>query len=381
LIESTCNQVNQFGGYTGMTPADFIASINQLADEVGLPRQWLILGGDHLGPEVWQAEPAQTAMEKAAILVRDYVAAGYSKIHLDASMRLGDDPPGSLPPAVATRRTAWLAQVSEDAFAARGWGQAPRYVIGTEVPTPGGARKKEPHPSVTEVADAARTLEKLQQAFLARGLDTAWERLIAFVVQPGVEFGDDFILAYDPAQAAGLSDFINGKPLVYEAHSTDYQSRTSLSRMVVDHFAILKVGPALTYAYREAILALVAMENELFSPGRRSELVAVLEEVMVTQPEHWQNHYHGDFQAQRLARKYSFSDRVRYYWSQRAVQEALALLFNNLNHKPIPLTLISQYLPDQYHRIRDGNLDHCPRAMIQDKIRDVLEDYRAATHP
>ena len=26
LIESTCNQVNQFGGYTGMTPAKFRGS-------------------------------------------------------------------------------------------------------------------------------------------------------------------------------------------------------------------------------------------------------------------------------------------------------------------------------------------------------------------
>ena len=50
-----------------------------------------MLGGDHLGPYVWRAEPADEAMAKARDLVRDYVAAGYTKIHLDASMRLGGD--------------------------------------------------------------------------------------------------------------------------------------------------------------------------------------------------------------------------------------------------------------------------------------------------
>ena len=86
LIEATSNQVNQFGGYTGMKPADFRDFVLKIAKEVGFPHERLILGGDHLGPNCWQNEPADAAMEKSIALIIAYVAAGFSKIHLDASM-------------------------------------------------------------------------------------------------------------------------------------------------------------------------------------------------------------------------------------------------------------------------------------------------------
>ena len=86
LIEATSNQVNQFGGYTGMTPADFREFVFTIADKVGFARERIILGGDHLGPNCWQQENADAAMEKSVELVKAYVRAGFSKIHLDASM-------------------------------------------------------------------------------------------------------------------------------------------------------------------------------------------------------------------------------------------------------------------------------------------------------
>ncbi len=50
LIEATCNQVNQEGGYTGMTPAAFRDFVFAIADRVGFARDRVLLGGDHLGP-------------------------------------------------------------------------------------------------------------------------------------------------------------------------------------------------------------------------------------------------------------------------------------------------------------------------------------------
>ena len=105
LIEATANQVNQFGGYTGMTPADFVSFCRKIASRTGLDEERLIFGGDHLGPLVWSAEEEEAAMEKAEALVRAYAAAGVQKIHIDASMRLGsDDPQAPLDPAVVARR-------------------------------------------------------------------------------------------------------------------------------------------------------------------------------------------------------------------------------------------------------------------------------------
>jgi tagatose-1,6-bisphosphate aldolase non-catalytic subunit AgaZ/GatZ len=72
LIEATCNQVNQFGGYTGMTPRDFHAYVEAIADSVGFPRRRLILGGDHLGPHPWTHLAADEAMQQAIELVHLY---------------------------------------------------------------------------------------------------------------------------------------------------------------------------------------------------------------------------------------------------------------------------------------------------------------------
>jgi D-tagatose-1,6-bisphosphate aldolase subunit GatZ/KbaZ len=86
LVEATANQVNQFGGYTGMTPAGFRDHVIRIAGETGFPLGKIILGGDHLGPLVWHTEASPAAMSKAAELVRQYVLAGFSKIHVDTSM-------------------------------------------------------------------------------------------------------------------------------------------------------------------------------------------------------------------------------------------------------------------------------------------------------
>ena len=86
LIEATCNQVNQEGGYTGMTPADFRGFVEANRPAAGLPASRLILGGDHLGPNPWKHLPAEEAMQRAEAMVAAYVEAGFAKIHLDASM-------------------------------------------------------------------------------------------------------------------------------------------------------------------------------------------------------------------------------------------------------------------------------------------------------
>ena len=335
LIEATCHQVNQFGGYTGLTPGEFSAWVRQLAGEAGLPPDSLILGGDHLGPSPWQSESSLSAMQKASELVRQYVQAGFAKIHLDCSMRLGDDPPGRLDPGIVADRAAELAIIAEDHAT-----DNLRYTVGSEVPVPGGALAAEEAATVSDVEDVQETLELHRAAFVSRGLGSAWERVVAVVVQPGVEFGDEFVSEYDPAKARMLKHRIESWPLVYEAHSTDYQSADSLKRLVRDHFAILKVGPALTFAYREALFDLAALEDQVIPEPQRSNLLHVLEQEMLRDPGHWKKYYTGSEEQQALKRKHSRSDRIRYYWRLPAVQEAVRRLLANLGGKAIPAELI-----------------------------------------
>ena len=382
LVESTSSQVNQFGGYTGLTPIQFAGFVYSAARSAGLPAERVLLGGDHLGPFPWRQEASVSALSKACALVHDCVIAGYQKIHLDASMPCGDDK-GSFTEQTVAERAAILCQAAVEAHRELPPGSPQLvYVIGTEVPAPGGESVDAHSPAVTKAEDVHRTLEAFRLAFGERGLSSAWERVIALVVQPGVDFGSDAIFDYDRSKAQSLSAALSKHPgIVFEAHSTDYQSPQALARMVEDHFAILKVGPWLTFAYREAMLALSAIERELFktmSKRQTSHVREALEAVMLRDPAHWRSYYHGNEEEVRRALIYGYSDRCRYYWNQPAVQGEIARLFDNLGARPIPLTLISQFLPLEYEAIRTGELQAIPQRMIHHHIRRVVRVYAEA---
>jgi D-tagatose-1,6-bisphosphate aldolase subunit GatZ/KbaZ len=385
LIEATCNQVNQYGGYTGMLPADFYGQVQKLAQDEGYPKDQLLLGGDHLGPNPWRHLPAEQALAEAEVLVIEYVNAGFRKIHLDASMACADD---IAPLSVATiaQRAARLCAAAESAVIRLELKPAfrPRYVIGTEVPVPGGAQHKPGESEelqVTTVADVAETLEAHREAFLAQGLTEALSRVVALVTQPGVEFDDQSVIDYQPEHAQALSKAILAFPgLVFEAHSTDYQTEAALSALVRDHFAILKVGPGVTFAWREALFALSHIEDELYANSEdRSDLRGVVERRMLADPEHWAPYYQGDEEAQRLARRYSYSDRIRYYWQQPDVLAAVDRLMDNVRQRRPADTLLSQYLPQVQAARRAQILDgDDPLDWLRYEVRQVIASYARA---
>src|SRR5271154_64045 len=183
LIEATSNQVNQDGGYTGMRPADFSRFVLAIAARLGVPSEQVLLGGDHLGPNCWQDLPAEAAMVKSEQLIADYVAAGFRKIHLDCSMSCADDPTPLSDREVAAR-AGRLCAVAERTWRSVG-GEAPVYVVGTEVPVPGGAKESLGELALTEPKAAAATIEAHWDAFQAVGLHPVWPRVIGLVVQPG----------------------------------------------------------------------------------------------------------------------------------------------------------------------------------------------------
>lgn len=378
LVEATSNQVDQFGGYTGMRPPDFRDLVLGVAQRHGLGRGRVVLGGDHLGPNRWRDLPAEEAMSRAEDLVAAYAGAGFTKIHLDCSVPCAEDP-GVLDDEIVSRRAARLAAVAER--------EAPSaeeifYVVGTEVPVPGGARETLEEVTPTSPEAARNTLGAHEAAFGARGLGDAWERVVALVVQPGVEFDHTRVVDYDGSATEDLRRVPGGyEDLVFEAHSTDYQTRSALRSLVRDHWAILKVGPALTFAFREALFALAAVEEELVARDDRSCLLAVIERRMLAKPGSWEGYYPGDADEQRLLRRYSYSDRVRYYWSDHEIRDAQDRLIANLAARDIPPPLLGQHLPEQYRRVRRGTLPNRPEPLILDHVRDVLEDYAYACDP
>jgi D-tagatose-1,6-bisphosphate aldolase subunit GatZ/KbaZ len=379
LFEATCNQVNQDGGYTGMKPADFVDFVHAIAEHVGFDQTRIALGGDHLGPNPWTSLDAAAAMDKAEVMVAAYVAAGFRKIHLDCSMACADDPE-PLPEAEIVRRAVRLARAAEGAWQQAG-GDAPVYVIGTEVPVPGGATEALEGLALTTPQAALATIEAHRVAFVEAGLEQAWQRVLASVVQPGVEFDHHAVIDYDPTKAVALSQSIVPVPgMVFEAHSTDYQTRDGLDALVRDHFAILKVGPGLTFALREALWALDSIEHEWVDAAHQAHLRDVVFKRMHDAPGYWRRYYHGNGHALAIDLQYSLSDRIRYYWPDPLIEQARQQLFDNLRSNPPPISLISQFLPHALHALRNGTATLDPQSLAMAHVSAVLDDYHHACH-
>jgi len=380
LIEATANQVDQDGGYTGMTPEMFFTWCHELADREGFDKNKLILGGDHLGPLTWTKLNETEAMKKAEKLITEYVTAGFTKIHIDTSMRVAsDDKNKPLSDEVIAKRGAKLCAAAEKAYEARRNTMPntvkPVYIIGSEVPIPGGAQEHE-ELGVTSKENCLATISAFKNAFEEANLNDAWQRVIAVVVQPGVEFSEDEVFVYSSEKAENLCSVIKNEKFVFEGHSTDYQPRPAMKELVNDGIIILKVGPALTFALREALFALENIEKVIYSGSNKalSRFADVLERVMLQKPDQWIKHYHGDEHKQKINRAYGFSDRVRYYLPEPEVKDSITRLTENLN-KPIPFPLLSQFMPLQYMRMRDGTLINNVDDLILDRIGDCIDDY------
>ncbi len=377
LIEATCNQVNQEGGYTRMRPTDFRRFIEGIAAEVGYPAERIILGGDHLGPNPWRKLPAEEAMARAEAMAAAYVEAGFEKIHLDTSMGCAGEPV-ALADELTAARAARLAKVAEDA-AKRSDLRPPVYVIGTEVPPPGGATHALEDIEITQADAALKTLAVHRSSFAAAGVASAMERVIGIVVQPGVEFGNTNVALYRPERASKLMASLDDMPgLLFEAHSTDYQPTEALSALVDGGFAILKVGPGLTFALREALYGLDAIADVLAGAASHTGLAATMEAIMLDQPAHWAGHYSGSAEEQRLQRHFSYSDRIRYYWPDVRASAAVDAVFDRLQGD-IPETLISQYLARLYPDVVSKRIVPRARELCLAAIDAALAPYSAAT--
>ena len=371
LIEATCNQVNQHGGYTGMTPANFRTFVEGLTKQADVDARRLILGGDHLGPNPWKALPAAQAMAEAREMVRAYVEAGFDKIHLDASMACADD--HSLGEEEMAERAAQLCGAAESVKGER----EIVYVIGTEVPIPGGETELLDALAVTRPEAALRTFELHRSAFAKQGLGAAMGNVIGLVVQPGVDMGNVQVFAFDRGKASELSVAALDIPdIVFEAHSTDFQTEAALSDLVASHFAILKVGPSLTFAFREAVVAMAAIEERL-NVSERSGILEALAIAMNENPVHWRNYIAADEQ-QELLKIYGLSDRIRYYWPHPRVGAALKTLLSNIDAARVPHAppgLVSQFVGRMLH---EDQADPLSERIIQAKVGAVVEIYRRA---
>jgi D-tagatose-1,6-bisphosphate aldolase subunit GatZ/KbaZ len=358
VIEATSNQVNQDGGYTGINPSGFIEYVYGLADAAGADRARVTFGGDHLGPQAWRRMGAEAAMAEADVLVRDYVSAGFGKIHLDCSEGCAGEP-AQLGDDVTAERSAKLARTC------CGAGDDLLFVVGTEVPPPGGARMDEHGDVPPTQPDAARvTLLAHDDAFG----DMAG-MIGGLVVQPGVEFSPTAVHALpmdrDPPLLDALTDH---PPVCLDAHSTDYPNPAVFPRLAELGFAFQKVGPALTFAYREALYALDQLSDD------KGALQAAMEAIMLTSSAQWEGHYSGGARALYQQRHFGLADRIRYYWPHPHAQAAVQNLMGSFD-TPISEADLNQVFDASVLERADGLKGSQIQRLIDAQIECALAPY------
>ena len=89
---------------------------------------------------------------------------------------------------------------------------------------------------------------------------------------------------------------------------------------------------------------------------------------------HWAPYYRGDDKFVAQLKHYSYSDRIRYYWSVPKVRKALDKLFANLNSKKIPETIASQYFSEREF----GSLSVPAEQLASDHVALCIDRYYKA---
>ena len=314
LIESTSNQVNQYGGYSGLKPFQFEKKIRRLAKFIKLNNKSLMIGGDHLGPLPWKDLDEATAMKNSKKLVKDCLKAKYEKIHIDTAIICRGEKKIDRH-TVIQRCDEILSVFSKKDF------DNVFLVIGTEVPFAGGGHAIKSSPttfeSIKEEIDLYSTILKKKKKF-------------ALVIEPGIGFGNFSVIQAKLKNFGKRLIFSKKNNFVYEAHSSDYQKISSLKKLVKNNFKFLKIGPELTYFYAKSIFKMEEFEKKSYK-NNFSNIKNIILKEMKNNNSYWIDYYKAKKKKLDNLKFNSYLDRLRYYWSSKNILNSKKKLFININ--------------------------------------------------
>lgn len=318
LLESTSNQVNQDGGYTGLKPKNFKNKIYKVASKYKIRKQKLFLGGDHLGPLPWKKLKESKAMENAKELVKQYVNAGFKKIHLDTAILCLNQKKLSRE-EVVSRCAKLIKHIPKKKL------NSIFFVVGTEVPAAGGGDNV--RPIVTKMNNIKKDYLSYRK-FISKFLSNK-NQTFGLVVDPGIGFKNRTLTKSNFKKINQKKNFSLKNNFVFEAHSSDYQSLADLKKLCNKNFKFIKVGPELTYFYMRAILFMEKVERNIFF--KSSNLKEVLSSQMDKNKKYWYKYYSKTKYDTEFLKLNSFLDRARYYWDNKNVNQSKKILFKNVN--------------------------------------------------
>ena len=310
LVESTSNQVNQFGGYTHLKPIQFYKKLKILAKKIKFKNNFYI-GADHLGPLPWKNLNENKAMKNSIKLFKDVVKSGYNKIHIDTGIKLKNDKILSKK-KIIHRCERIFNSISKKKL------RNIFFVFGTEVPIAGGGTLYASKiTSLSSIKDDLKYYSKLQKSF-------------SLVIEPGLGFNNNKVFDLKMKYFKKKKNLSNLSNFSYEAHSSDFQNLFALKKLVKNNFKFLKVGPELTFFYMRAILQMYKIEN-MNNFKKKSNIKEIISTEMHKDNKYWVNYYHGSKKKIEYLKFNSLLDRSRYYWSKKNITKSLSLLKQNIN--------------------------------------------------
>lgn len=346
---ATLNQVDLDGGYTGLTPSQFVKTIRQEAAAIHFTGP-VIVAIDHGGPwlkdlqtrEKWSYEDSMLAVKKS---FEAAVAAGYDLIHVDPTIDITLPKGEIISIDTVAARTIELI-VHTERF--RRSGNYPRiaYEVGTE----------EVHGGLADMETFNRFLYLLKKGLVENDLRDVWP---CFVV--GKVGTDLHTTTFDAWVARQLTEVASGYGSLIKGHYSDNVSNPEdypLSGM-----GAANVGPEFTEQEYDGLMELCDLEQELFQENkipRLSELKSALWKAVIDS-QRWKKWLQEgesteDFYKNTPERQeWLIKTGCRYIWENPAVLASRNRLYRNLefNHvdaEGIVLSHIEKAMDKYFHK-------------------------------
>jgi D-tagatose-1,6-bisphosphate aldolase subunit GatZ/KbaZ len=357
LFAATLNQVDREGGYTGWTPAQFVAEMHEYARKYSWDGP-LYPCLDHGGP--WLKDlhtigglSLQETMEEVKLSLAACLEAGYQLLHIDPTVdrTLSEGETISLE-TVVSRTIELIAYV--EAERRRLGMPSIDYEVGTE----------EVHGGLVDLNQFRDFLAKLKAGLRSEGLGYVWPCFV--VAQVGTDLHTTY---FDSKAAQQLFEIVAPLKSLIKGHYTDWVGnprdypRTGMGGA--------NVGPEFTAEEYLALQDLCAREDILCSNRpdlTPSNFMSVLEQAVVDsgrwkkwlQPDEREKLF-TDIKSER--RNWLVQTGARYIWATPQVTAARQKLYENL----------SSVFPDPHGYVVDRIVRAIDRYILSFNLFDSLE--------
>jgi D-tagatose-1,6-bisphosphate aldolase subunit GatZ/KbaZ len=326
---ATLNQVDLDGGYTGMTPDEFVKTIREEARQINLEVP-VIIAVDHGGPwlkdkqriEKWSYEKAMSGIKESFEAV---IRAGYDLIHVDPTVDITLPDGATISIDTVAGRTLDLIEHAETFRIKNGFGKI-SYEVGTE----------EVHGGLADISVFKRFLVLLKEGLRKRKLEDVWP---CFIV--GKVGTDLHTTLFDPVIAGELSAIVKPYGSFIKGHYSDNVDNPEdypLSGM-----GAANVGPEFTEKEYDALIELDHIEEMLCASGETAKRTFIKEKLWnsVIKSGRWtkwvtREESSGDFYDISPERQlWLVKTGCRYIWDNDEVVAARFKLTENLKSKGV----------------------------------------------